>query len=185
MKLLAISTSQPETAVAWSDGSETILVPLPAKGIGEALRPTIAPLVERGFDRIIVDTGPGSYTGTRVGVAYAQGLSVGSGKPWVGFTSFQLLDALKPAEATSVVAVRSSEVLAWVGGEVKIMPLAEVTHPYGFPTRDAVRYGGDASIFATFPTIEAWMKILVQLGSQPDAAPRFPEYYDRYSTPPQ
>lgn len=36
-------------------------------------------------------TGPGSFTGIRIGVATAKGLAMGAGKPLLGLTAFQLI----------------------------------------------------------------------------------------------
>ena len=57
------------------------------RGHAEALMPLIARVMERagiGFadlDRIAVTTGPGSFTGLRVGIAAARGIALAAGKP--------------------------------------------------------------------------------------------------------
>jgi len=48
----------------------------------------------QAVDRFAVITGPGSFTGIRVGVAFARGLALATGKPCLGVTS---LEAALPA----------------------------------------------------------------------------------------
>jgi tRNA threonylcarbamoyladenosine biosynthesis protein TsaB len=68
----------------------------------------LAPLVERlmreagkSFNevgRIAVIAGPGSFTGVRVGVAFARGLSLALGIPSAGVTSLEALEGLPPGK---------------------------------------------------------------------------------------
>src|SRR4051812_30722511 len=63
------------------------------RGHAEALMPLIARLMKdsgTGFaslDRIAVTTGPGSFTGLRVGTSAARGIALAAGKPVVGVTT--------------------------------------------------------------------------------------------------
>jgi tRNA threonylcarbamoyladenosine biosynthesis protein TsaB len=69
---------------------------------------SILPLVEqalalagwnrRGLDRVAVGIGPGSFTGLRVGIAVAQGLSEGLEIPLVGIPSLQVMALAVPAD---------------------------------------------------------------------------------------
>src|SRR6185295_9141402 len=45
------------------------------------------------FDRIAVTTGPGSFTGLRVGISAARGIALASGKPAVGLSTLAALAA--------------------------------------------------------------------------------------------
>ena len=63
------------------------------RGHAEALMPMVARVMQRagfGFaalDRVAVTTGPGSFTGLRVGIAAARGIALAAGKPAVGLTT--------------------------------------------------------------------------------------------------
>jgi tRNA threonylcarbamoyladenosine biosynthesis protein TsaB len=65
-------------------------------GRAEALMPMLAALADRvgGFamiDRIAVTTGPGSFTGVRVGMAAARGLGLALGRPVVGMPTLGVI----------------------------------------------------------------------------------------------
>jgi len=103
MLLLAIDTAGPACAAALASdcaGTPKIIAraeEVIGRGHAERLMPMIeAMLSEAGLgfddlDRIAVTTGPGSFTGIRVGVAAARGLALALGIPAVGIGS---LDAL-------------------------------------------------------------------------------------------
>ncbi|MCW4462102.1 tRNA (adenosine(37)-N6)-threonylcarbamoyltransferase complex dimerization subunit type 1 TsaB [Sphingomonas sp. BT-65] len=64
------------------------------RGHAERLIPMIAELPDGGrADRILVDCGPGSFTGIRVGIAAARGLALGWGAEVTGFSSLPLVAA--------------------------------------------------------------------------------------------
>lgn len=64
------------------------------RGHAERLVPMIAELPGQGrADRILVDVGPGSFTGVRVGLAAARGLAIGWGVEVFGYSSLALLAA--------------------------------------------------------------------------------------------
>src|ERR1700749_3197879 len=62
------------------------------RGHAERLLPMIAELPEGGrADHVLVDVGPGSFTGIRVGIAAARGLALGWGTSVSGYSSLALL----------------------------------------------------------------------------------------------
>jgi tRNA threonylcarbamoyladenosine biosynthesis protein TsaB len=60
----------------------------------------------RDLDRIAVAVGPGSFTGLRVGIAAALGLSLASGIPAVGISSFQVAAMPVSLSAPDLVGFR-------------------------------------------------------------------------------
>jgi tRNA threonylcarbamoyladenosine biosynthesis protein TsaB len=103
MFLLAIDTAGPDCAVALArsgPGGGEIVVRTSeriGRGHAELLMPMIEALLEGagvGFpdlDRIAVTTGPGSFTGVRVGIAAARGLALALDIPAVGVNSLEAL----------------------------------------------------------------------------------------------
>lgn len=86
--------------VAWAD--EDI-----GRGHAERLVPMIAELMQgRRADRILVGVGPGSFTGIRVGIAAAYGLSIGWGAEISGMSSLGLIAAGCGSTAQVGAAVR-------------------------------------------------------------------------------
>jgi tRNA threonylcarbamoyl adenosine modification protein YeaZ len=59
-------------------------------------------LAGRRPEAILVDCGPGSFTGVRVGLAAAQGLRIGWGVPLAGYSSLSLLAAAGTAPEFAV-----------------------------------------------------------------------------------
>jgi tRNA threonylcarbamoyl adenosine modification protein YeaZ len=63
------------------------------RGHAEALMPLVARVLDRAqldfsaIDRVAVTTGPGSFTGLRVGIAAARGIALAAGKPAIGLTT--------------------------------------------------------------------------------------------------
>lgn len=93
---LVIETATAACSVALLRGGEVVDQRHEVVGRGhvERLVPMIGELLGRiRPDAILVDCGPGSFTGLRVGLAAAQGLAIGWGVPVSGFSSLALLAA--------------------------------------------------------------------------------------------
>jgi tRNA threonylcarbamoyl adenosine modification protein YeaZ len=97
MRILAIDTALAACAVAVLDTEDSALgasetTPM-FRGHAEALMPMIARVMDKAniefseIDRIAVTTGPGSFTGLRVGISAARGIALAAGKPAVGLST--------------------------------------------------------------------------------------------------
>ncbi|CAN5338254.1 tRNA (adenosine(37)-N6)-threonylcarbamoyltransferase complex dimerization subunit type 1 TsaB [soil metagenome] len=101
MKVLVIETATSVCSVALLENGAVIASASENVGRGHAERllPMIAALPDGGRSvSILVDCGPGSFTGIRVGVAAARGLGLGWGVPVNGYSSLALLAAGYGAE---------------------------------------------------------------------------------------
>jgi tRNA threonylcarbamoyl adenosine modification protein YeaZ len=98
MRILAIDTALGACSAAVLDtnageviASETLPM---VRGHAEAVMPLIARVMDAAklefaqLDRIAVTTGPGSFTGLRVGIAAARGIALAAAKPAIGLTTF-------------------------------------------------------------------------------------------------
>jgi len=104
---LVIDTATPACSVALLCGDEVLAEAHEVVGRGHAER--LVPMIHgllggRRPDSILVDCGPGSFTGVRVGLAAAQGLRIGWRIPLAGYSSVALLAAAhaEPGAPTGV-----------------------------------------------------------------------------------
>src|SRR6185295_8994634 len=96
MRVLAIDTALEACSAAVLDtgggitASESVAM---TRGHAETLMPLIARVMNSAgiefaqLDRIAVTTGPGSFTGLRVGISAARGIALAAGKPAVGLST--------------------------------------------------------------------------------------------------
>ncbi|MGH3650406.1 MAG: tRNA (adenosine(37)-N6)-threonylcarbamoyltransferase complex dimerization subunit type 1 TsaB [Acidimicrobiia bacterium] len=99
MKLLAIETSTPGSSVAVVDARRTLAAASRIDRVGHA--GFLVPAIDFCFhqvgwspddlDAVVVDVGPGLYTGIRVGLATAQGLAAAFGIPIIPVVSVDAL----------------------------------------------------------------------------------------------
>ena len=96
MRTLVIDTATAACSVALIEGDVVVgaIHRVVGRGHAERLVPMIAELPGGGrADTVLVDCGPGSFTGVRVGLAAAIGLGIGWGVPVHGYSSTALIAA--------------------------------------------------------------------------------------------
>src|SRR5437660_9628138 len=97
MLILAIDTARDACAAAVLDTDAAKIIAQESqpmkRGHAEALMPLIGRVIKESgvafalLDRIAVTTGPGSFTGLRVGLSAARGIALAASKPVVGLTT--------------------------------------------------------------------------------------------------
>ena len=190
MRVLAIDTALAACSAAVLDMSrggitarETLAM---NRGHAEALMPLIARVMDQAgiefadLDRVAVTTGPGSFTGLRVGISASRGIALAAGKPAIGLSTLAGFAAPLIAEddnsnVVAVIDARHDHVYIQVfgtGGRTLVSPRAATL-------RDAIRaaitgpvriIGSGAGLLAT-----AWPKgveppLLVDNSGAPDVA---------------
>jgi tRNA threonylcarbamoyl adenosine modification protein YeaZ len=148
-RMLVIDCATPVLSLALFDGADCIasLHDELGRGHAEALLPAIAALPDGGrCARILVDVGPGSFTGVRVGVAAARALGFAWGVPVAGYVCLDLVAAmartrLDPAGPFAVVMIGGHGELFWARGdtaseepmEIRSTPIAELARTLDVP----------------------------------------------------
>ncbi len=153
--ILAIDTVSAACSVALIDGER---VPFAAReqvgrGHAERLVPMVQALLSAAGDAIpdgiVVDCGPGSFTGVRVGLAAAIGMGMGWDVPVRGFSSLALLAAAVFADAPSVDACA----IAMLGGHGELFvqrftarPFATASDLVSLPPVDAAAFAPESIV---------------------------------------
>lgn len=138
--MLAIETATAVCSVALLD--DGVLVDanhlVVGRGHAERLLPMIAALDGGGrSDAVLVDVGPGSFTGIRVGVAAARALGFGWQVPVHGFTSLALIAATAgQVSGARFVVIEGGHGEVFVG-HFRGMPLTEQSPPRSLPFAEA------------------------------------------------
>jgi tRNA threonylcarbamoyladenosine biosynthesis protein TsaB len=114
LRILAVETALGACSVALLDGEKILAHRFEemARGHAEALAPMVeAAMAEAGapfsaLGRLAVTTGPGTFTGQRVGLAFMRGLRVALKKPLTGVTTLEAMAAA--AQSPRVAAIHDA-----------------------------------------------------------------------------
>ncbi|NWG23152.1 MAG: tRNA (adenosine(37)-N6)-threonylcarbamoyltransferase complex dimerization subunit type 1 TsaB [Pseudorhodoplanes sp.] len=175
MRVLAIDTALEACSAALLDTEQGEIVgsesrPM-ARGHAEAIMPLIARLMDKAglefddIDRIAVTTGPGSFTGLRVGISAARGIGLAARKPVVGLTTLAALAAPyiaadDTASVASVIDARHDHVYVQMFGpggrtlvSARIATLREATR---FTATGLIRIVGSGArlLLQTWPRLQ-------------------------------
>ncbi len=115
MKILAIDTAGWECSVAlWEDGHELAFQEQDSERDQATLLPRIVKEVmgQHNVDHLIVNVGPGSFTGIRVGLAFAKGLALGLNLSLKGIDNFTAtyISLESPSNALILIEARRQDV---------------------------------------------------------------------------
>lgn len=165
-----------------SDRHHNALIFAPLEGAIEALG-------DRRIDEVIIGTGPGSYSGTRVGIAAGQGVALVHGCPAVGLSS---LLAVAFEEGVAIGDARRGS--AWTANlspealpEPRLLPMVELEETlegvgriFTFEDLGRFRFSKEITIEPVIPTArllaEAWLELSEAQREELRALPPQPAY---------
>jgi tRNA threonylcarbamoyladenosine biosynthesis protein TsaB len=182
MIVLGLDTALGACSVALLDDGKTLAHAHRAmlRGHAEALAPMVETLMREAglsfgaLDAIAVTTGPGTFTGQRVGLAFARGLRVALGKPAIGVTTLDAMAAealAKTGLAWGIAAADAKRGEIYLGARSvkgETLLTAELIAVESAPARVAALaklHGGEFALAGT--ASEALAALLTQAGLQP------------------
>lgn len=158
--ILVIDTSGPVCAAGIYDAGANVLVASKSEMLGKGHAERLIPMIDevlreagralKDMTRIGVTTGPGSFTGIRVGVAAARGFALSLGIPAIGVTTLQVvaeqvIEIVPPAPVAALIDAGRDEIF----GQVFLPDGEPVTEP------EAYGYDGMRAVVARFGAIAA------------------------------
>jgi len=144
--ILGFDTSGPHCAAALVRG-DTVLTAVGedmARGQAERLMTLLEEVLagqDLGWDdldALAVGTGPGNFTGIRIGVSAARGLALGLGRPAYGVNGFDARARLAPNGTLVAIPAPRDMVYVRDGSDVVLRPGIEVANPAPHPTPGAL-----------------------------------------------
>jgi len=193
MKILALDTALNACSVAIIEGENIRAFSHEerSRGHAETLLPLIQTLMEeaqfsfKDLDLIAVSVGPGTFTGLRIGLAAARGLSLASSTPCIGVTTLEALAAsVKPEKAkgrpivatadarrkeiyTQSFAYQEKDVFPSPIGAAEAVPIEKADR--AVPKRPFVILGNGAQLLMRAGKIQSETCEILELDSNPDA----------------
>jgi tRNA threonylcarbamoyladenosine biosynthesis protein TsaB len=164
VKILAADTALGACSVAVLDGAQVLAYRFEAmeRGHAEALAPMVQDAMRASgiafadIDRLAVTTGPGTFTGQRVGLAFMRGLRVALKKPLVGITTLEAMCAAAMPEtemsfAAAIHDARREEAYLAVASKDRLLIAPEIMplHAAAARIRDAVPQGAAVALAGT------------------------------------
>ncbi len=114
MKCLAINTATSELSIAITDGDDVLYLYKNEERRDQGN--TLISHIQYGLkqndmefsdlDLLAVVTGPGSFTGIRVGIAAMRGIAMATKKPLIGISSFEMFSSFKTG-TVNIIAIES------------------------------------------------------------------------------
>jgi len=163
MKCLAVNTATKVLSLALVEGGEVLhFFETPeTRDQGNTLLGHIQSGLKKNnigypdLDVLAVVTGPGSFTGIRIGLAAMRGISLAADKPLIGLSSFDMF-AVPDSEAVNIIAVESwREELYFAALDEEGHPLIECGNEtpevfarrfvHALPGNHKIRLSGDAA----------------------------------------
>lgn len=143
MKILAVDTALGACSVALVEDARVLAhrFVLMERGHAEALAPMVEEAIAAAgvkfvaLDRLAVTTGPGTFTGQRVGLAFMRGLRVALHLPLIGVTTLRTMAEQAKAETGVARAVALHDARR---GEVYV-EIEDVLPPSVMPYQEAIR----------------------------------------------
>jgi tRNA threonylcarbamoyladenosine biosynthesis protein TsaB len=193
-RILAVDTTFGACSAALLDHDVVVARRLEVmqRGHAEALAPMVEAVMREagiGFDaidRLAVTTGPGSFTGQRVGLAFMRGLRVALDKPLIGITSLAAMAAAAQDEtgcdvAAAVHDAKRGEVYLETtsGAPVQLMTVAAAQALLS--AFDSLVLAGTGAVLMALPTAQVttimapdavWVARLARNSADTGAAPR-------------
>ncbi len=162
--ILCVSTSSPLTSVAILDDSGAVLyhasVEAPRAASAAVIRLVEEALAALGIaweyiSRFIVDVGPGSFTGTKVGMTMVKLWAHTRGVPVAGVNSFDLID---PDASVAIPQNKSDVIVRVAGSQGEVRKYADVDFPVrGYSKLSDPEYPLASRVNAVFHKLE-WVE---------------------------